>query len=85
MRQGFDMNDYFKSQLFFHKLNTDENFSERQPNKKIIFMHSSRKSLYAIKIHNQDIIDEIYKHNKIIKNSSKISVNNSQYTSMVES
>ncbi len=32
MKQGFDLNDYFKSQLFFHKINTDENFSELQPN-----------------------------------------------------
>jgi hypothetical protein len=79
MKQGFDLNDYFKSQLFFHKINTDENFSELQPNEDIIIIPSYQKSLYAIKIHNQDIIDRIYKHNnKISKVASKMGESQSQ-------
>jgi hypothetical protein len=65
------LNEYFKSQLFFHKINTDENFSELQPNDKLIIFPSYRNSFYEIKIHNQDIIDEIYKkNNKISKGTS---------------
>jgi hypothetical protein len=57
MNQGFELNDYFASQLFFNKINTDENFSELQPNEKLIILPSLRKSLYDIKVHNYDIID----------------------------
>ncbi len=52
MKQGFELNEYFKSQLFFHKINTDENFSELQPNNEIMIISSFRNSLYEIKIHN---------------------------------
>jgi hypothetical protein len=57
MNQGFELNEYFASQLFFHKINTDENFSELQPNEKLIIIPSLRKTLYDIKVHNYDIID----------------------------
>ena len=86
MKQGFDLNEYFKSQLFFHKINTDENFSDMQPNQEILIMPSNEKSLYGIKINSQKIIEDIYTHNnKISKSQGKIGESQYPFISRLDS